>query len=315
MLTCLHGLPQIRTPTTNMTHPTPRLLYKYVDYPRRSILEDGLIRFTQPSAFNDPFEMHPSFDLMSKADIASLPKAPQQEGQPSSGRTLTPEVIASMLTTVMPGLQQAIADTVKGDGAYALNNNLIARSVLDAKFGVLSLTESPLNLLMWAHYADRHRGFVLQFDPAHEFFAPRTFEGQDLALTRVEYADERPVLSYTTLHSPSVLYRKSPSWSYEREWRLIRPLVEASCVRDGPRDSPYQLALFKIPLEAITGVIVGVNVSQVNQDELLGLLAKPMLKHIAVHHTRLSDDYYTLEVHPPIDGFSSDQQARTCHAR
>ena len=45
------------------------MLYKYVTFERKDILENQLIRFTQPGCFNDPFEMHPSFDLMSKAGI------------------------------------------------------------------------------------------------------------------------------------------------------------------------------------------------------------------------------------------------------
>ena len=35
---------------------TPENLYKYLSSSRAQILEDGLIRFTQPSDLNDPFE-------------------------------------------------------------------------------------------------------------------------------------------------------------------------------------------------------------------------------------------------------------------
>ena len=36
-------------------------LYKYVSLERIDILENSLLRFTQPSTFNDPFEMKPIF--------------------------------------------------------------------------------------------------------------------------------------------------------------------------------------------------------------------------------------------------------------
>ncbi|EPJ44297.1 MAG: hypothetical protein OFPII_35920 [Osedax symbiont Rs1] len=37
-------------------------------------------------------------------------------------------------------------------------------------YGILSMTERIDNLLMWSHYADSHTGFVIGFDPSHDFF-------------------------------------------------------------------------------------------------------------------------------------------------
>lgn len=157
------------------------MLYKYASYDRRDALQSGLFRFKQPGDFNDPFELHPSFDLMSKADIALLPEVPGQERQSGPKvRLLTPEALQAMMTRLLPGIQRTVAATVQGEGAFSLNNNQIARSVFDSKIGVLSLTELPDDLLMWVHYADCHRGFAIQFDETHEFFAPRVFEGKNL---------------------------------------------------------------------------------------------------------------------------------------
>lgn len=36
--------------------------------------------------------------------------------------------------------------------------------------GILCLTDNPLNQLMWAHYANEHKGLVLEFDVTHKFF-------------------------------------------------------------------------------------------------------------------------------------------------
>jgi|SRR5580658_5344823 hypothetical protein len=46
-------------------------------------------------------------------------------------------------------------------------------SSFERRHGVLCLSEAPANLLMWAHYADSHRGFVVEFDPASPFFCQR----------------------------------------------------------------------------------------------------------------------------------------------
>lgn len=277
------------------------MLYKYVPFERRDILTNGLIRFTQPGDFNDPFELHPSFDLMSKADIARLPEAPGQEDNTGpKACLLTPEALQSMFSVLMPGIQRVMAGhPQEPDAAYLLNNNQVARSVFDSKFGVLALTEAPDDLLMWAHYSDCHRGFVLQLDESHQFFAPQTFENQEFGLTKVEYTNERPILSYSTLNSPTVLYRKSPAWSYEKEWRLIRPLGSASRILNHPT---YPRALFALPLDAITGVVIGVSVPHDLRTELICLASSPPLSHVKIFQTRLSDNHYTLEIHPSIDG-------------
>jgi Protein of unknown function (DUF2971) len=276
------------------------MIYKYFSLERRDVLENLLIRFTQPGDFNDPFELHPSFDLMSKADIAALPEAPGHENtQRTKAKVLTPEVLQQMFSVLMPGIQRTMAETVQDEGTYSLNNNKIARSVFDSKYGILCLTKDPDNLLMWAHYANNHNGFVLQFDEEHPFFAPYYFDQQEFLLTQVEYTNNRPVLSYSTLHSQFVYYRKSPCWSYENEWRLIRPLSDAKKIIE---HSIYPRALFQIPADAIKGIIIGVSVTHPDRIELLNLLKRVDLEHIAIFQTRLSDESYTLEIHPPLNG-------------
>lgn len=37
-------------------------------------------------------------------------------------------------------------------------------------FGVLSMSSKNDDLLMWAHYADKHQGFCLEFDTHYDFF-------------------------------------------------------------------------------------------------------------------------------------------------
>jgi hypothetical protein len=46
------------------------------------------------------------------------------------------------------------------DGTYGVKNNL------SSKFGILSLTRSPLNSIMWSHYSNEHRGTVIEIDPS-----------------------------------------------------------------------------------------------------------------------------------------------------
>jgi len=53
-------------------------LFKYIRPERIDIIENLEIRFTQPDALNDPFELHPHFEsIVAEADIlANLPQTP-----------------------------------------------------------------------------------------------------------------------------------------------------------------------------------------------------------------------------------------------
>ena len=291
------------------------MLYEYFPIERRDVLENGLIRLTQPGDFNDPFELHPSFDLMSKADLAALPEAPGQEGNAGPKmRVLTQEALGRMFGAILPGLQRQMAAHAGQEGAFSLDNNLIAQGTFDAKFGVLCLAETPDSLLMWAHYASNHNGFVIQFDQSHEFFAPTSFEEQVLELTKVEYSAHRPVLSSSTINSPSLYYRKSPEWSYEREWRIIKPLSLASKVLPHHR---YPRFLFELPAASIRGVIIGQAVSHADRVELMNILARPNLKHATIFQTALSKTEYNLEIQPPLGGKypPGALSGRVCEAR
>lgn len=290
------------------------MLYKYFSIERLEFLSDRLLRFTQPGDLNDPFELHPSADLMSKADIAALPPAPGHEGPDGQMRILTPEALQAMLTAFSPGLQKQMAQHVNHEGSYVFDHNRAAQSTFDSKFGILCLSETADSLLMWAHYAGNHRGFVVQFDETHPFFAASEFEGQSLGLTRVQYSQERPVVSYSTLNSsPHLYYRKSPEWSYEREWRLIKPLTTASKViaREG-----FPLHLYEVPHEAVKGVILGHALPHETRGKLFEVLADN-LAHATIFQTVLSKEIYALEIHPPLDGKPSlgALSGKICEAR
>ena len=84
---------------------------------------------------------------------------------------------------------------------------------------------------MWSHYADEHRGAILEFQPKIELAT------ELLGALEVEYSKEVPVavtleqfLLYITgqgpkPHSPNALvksaFTKSSDWSYENEWRIL----------------------------------------------------------------------------------------------
>ena len=241
---------------------------------------------------------------MSKADIAALLDSPNHDG--GDGRKmklLTPNALSAMLTALMPGIERQIATTARGSGICSLNSNLIAKSVLDDKYGILCLAESPTNLLMWAHYADHHRGVAIQFDETHDFFRLHIDTHPDMGLRAVKYSDVRPVRSYSNLESPLTFYTKSTEWSYETEWRFIKPLSEAAKVIDAPGDEPlFPRCLFAVPTDAMTGVILGACMPVQHSEAIVNLLTCSELQHIRVYYAHLSEQKFEIDIHPPLDG-------------
>ena len=81
---------------------------------------------------------------------------------------------------------------------------------------------------MWAHYANHHRGMVIQFDETHDFFRSLINAHSDIGLGAVKYSDIRPILSYSSLESPVIFYTKSAEWSYEVEMALYKAIIGGS---------------------------------------------------------------------------------------
>jgi hypothetical protein len=282
-------------------------LYKYMS--RESairLLTDGCVRFTQPGDFNDPFELKPSFQLMSKQDLDALPDAPDSPGM----KVLTPEAIQSMMASILPGLQKSVANHEGQDGAFALQNNEIAQATLDAEFGVFCLSESADNLLMWAHYADNHRGVCVEIDTSISFFHSAQLGFNLPNNGKVHYLDKRPVLSHSNLRSPNLLFRKSPEWAYEKEWRFIKRLREADRVIDA---KPFPIHLFQLPAGTITGIVIGCGVSHADRVEMFERVSS----EVTIFQTRLHDERYALEIHPPLNGEPNQEaiNGKICVAR
>ncbi|QFU21442.1 DUF2971 domain-containing protein [Shewanella sp. YLB-09] len=121
----------------------------------------------------------------------------------------------------------------------------VERSIHTADFmglhGIVSLSETPDNLLMWSHYADEHKGAVVEFliegaDPLDMFNIGKCPTSSDAILGKVNYRKRRnypfsvDVQSLDSIRTHYYL-TKSDEWIYEKEHRFIIPGTEASYMR------------------------------------------------------------------------------------
>jgi hypothetical protein len=130
--------------------------------------------------------------------------------------------------------------------------------------GVLCFSAVNDSLLMWAHYADCHRGFVLEFDTEDEEF-------QKLGdLYKVIYSKERPVLVIVNGITVDIYLHKSPEWEYECEYRLLRTLQ--ACERRSI-SNVGDLFFVPMPRSCVKAVYLGNRMDPTTAKQISGIMA------------------------------------------
>lgn len=91
--------------------------------------------------------------------------------------------------------------------------------------GVSCLSESANSLLMWAHYANNHRGICVEYDllainNVLKFTAVPVIYSKER--TCFDFLDPQSIEKDALKLLMQSLTTKSPEWCYEKEWRIIR---------------------------------------------------------------------------------------------
>ena len=262
-------------------------LYKYVNFENLKRILDGSIRFTQPGAFNDPFEMVPELYV--------------PEGS-VSGETNFKFSVAAPRREPIVG---ALPDDFESDNLNDQNSRRILDS-LNRTIGILSLSKNRSSL-MWAHYADNYSGAVVKFDETHEFLSGH-FD--------MEYSERRPkvdIASYTDGDEPipiAELCVKAKEWEYEKEVRIVRNLDHCRCVGTA---SGFPVYVMDVPLDCIESVILGERMPVSHQREIWELVKD--MEDISLYLDAISNwGYEFRSEHIKLAGMKQPMiSARTAH--
>lgn len=211
-------------------------LYRYRDLVEsraewiRQIVVDSRMHFASPADFNDPFDCRIRFrtdgsfdELRDNLDHLLRERGYSREVRRQKIRNLGKS--STFVHNVAAGFQSEVDGT-----------------------GVLSLSSTHENILLWSHYACGHSGICLQFrvvvDPG--FFVPAmpvTYT-RDLPLPNLLGEDRNERVQ-------QLLMTKAEDWAYEREWRIIEP-------DRGPGSRPF-------PPELLSAVILGVKMNKADK--------------------------------------------------
>ena len=211
-------------------------LYKYVSSEDLLRVLDGNIRFTQPGAFNDPFEMVPELYVPENYGAKEI----------SIDFSLT-------ATRRQPSVGELEVD-FESDYCNDINSRKI-RSSLDQAIGILCLSRNGSSMLMWSYYAESYSGAIIEVDESHEFFT---------GIIDVQYRRNRPkidIKKYFENKSPvpiAELCVKPKEWEYEVEVRIIRNLLDCKSVGES---QGYPVYVMDFPIDCIKSVVLGERMS------------------------------------------------------
>ena len=288
--------------------------------------------------FNDPFENEPCYDLDTLTEwlkteficpaenVLDLLKLIQQGYLPEGVQRWMPQGSADKVVGMLKGIDLDNS-TVKNNfdllllAILNLLPDLIPRLpeefiktvlwVKKRRYAACFSEEFTANL-MWAHYADSHRGFCLEYDftkymrdceencgnvlGCHNFMLNLTLAPVHYNSSRFDATTFLQTIFQQLLGSklnvqlppyhPDVLFMtkallvKSEDWSYEKEWRLISPPDSGS-----EEELPRSKQLTHIPP---TAVYIGARASNETEEKLefiCNLKHIPCYKMVQAHTT------------------------------
>lgn len=188
--------------------------YKYMPFSEGSlcVLSEGTMKFSDPSEFNDPFDCAPDHDSEKFVKHAKESDLIKQVGD-SLG--YSPAKRLQQKRIMLKRFENAVKNGGFNDPKFA-------------KHGICCLSRSALNLLMWSHYAQDHKGFVVEFAiPRIGYLTENKVNSKIyewLVPLEVKYVDDKPLIDPYDDNSTNMeknFLTKATDWAYEQEERVI----------------------------------------------------------------------------------------------
>lgn len=258
----------------------PLFFYKFVPFERKNILENGMLRFTPAKDFNDPFELQPTITPYSLEWIEYFLNLNDSE----RGNIKFNDSDYSYSTKrfeLLSEKKNLLNKKINEIGILSLSSNSNINQFLTVS--VPEKNDPRTNLIMWSHYADSHKGFIIEF---REDF----IEGIDIQ--KVEYSDERDIITFEDIDNNNfdkLFFKKSLEWFYEQEYRAILKLDDADKITDD------NIHLFEFDKSKVNSITFGCNMSKDNKKEIMDLIKKDnAYEKVQFNHAYLNDDGYFL---------------------
>jgi len=264
--------------------------FKYCGESGLLVLKNHQLKVTPPNEFNDPFEFSPvvcnpnpkEYAEKTVRKVITEPTFFEANRLAFSHLKNFQEFQTFARANIALMVNMLEADTPKLDKTLDILNTLSETS------GVVCFSSDPLHPLMWAHYAEAHRGVVIEFDETADLFNSIAFLKVDYNAFRVGYnpdgTDQRQMVEL-------FVKRKSKHWEYEQEFRL---LVELSTTHKQVTGGKTMF-LMDVEPAAIKSVTLGLRATGATRSEVLALSDNTPLKHLQIFEIQLHDTEFSFQ--------------------
>ena len=154
---------------------------------------------------------------------------------------------------------------------------------MKSQFRVACFTQNSDSPLMWAHYADSHKGFCMEYD------LTKLPEGYRYGILPVIYSDERydatkVVITQNKNLVANPFYFKSSHWEYEKEWRMVIP---EGIVTDKEYYADFH--------DGIIGIYLGLKSFEYHKEKIDKIIERYSQKGIPVHKIIIEPSSYCMK--------------------
>lgn len=259
------------------------ILYKYCDQDGIKIIESLELKLPYVSQVNDPLECLPLFYC------------------PDDNSAIEKRYLSVLKRRNMHPSADYKQNLEKGEIHKKLaESSLKFQKDWNHKNCLLSVSKTARNTVMWAHYADKHKGVVIGIDFDNIF--PETNREIGILMDPVKYSEQRPKINILTdfNESPEAYEKtvliKSTEWKYEREFRTIFLVDHLEILR---RQGLAHLKDFKgkktwflrLNPESIREIIFGLYTEEGLKLAIRKLIERAELQHVKLYQAEESETY------------------------
>ncbi len=272
--------------------------YQSPDGYRVCSLRNNQLWFTKPAHFNDIFESRTPLHITESASKAidhhsMLSAYINREGLAGPLDSKQAKEVLKDIQTLFGGdlssmTSHLVADLTSSHFDYTLK-----------QIGACCFTAQNNNELMWAYYADSHKGFCVGYEVDEAVLRIGGFD-----LRPMNYVSERPKLDFWEMLftdiASKVLFSKSINWSHEREMRIIAHMDNVAVAES--RENGFLIDMPK-GIE-VTEIILGSRVeSELEQDliQIAAALSKKNRRHVPVKSAVPESARYNLLISDPLN--------------
>lgn len=239
-------------------------IYKFIDLRGLElILRNQTLKFSCPMDFNDPFEFHHN---LVDTKISAEHKI---------------EILEKRFKDLTHDRLMRLKAKIAQEGNDPLENHDEQFQERKKSTKITCFSEIDDNILMWAHYADKHRGACIGFNTR---LISSCF-GKDSLISNVVYNRELITKNLSEFREDAIFHwicSKAIDWEYEKEVRIVL--------------GPAYPEMMPINIVSIGEIILGCSLLEEEKQRIESLIFDQLdYRWIILNEMKISSNKYALE--------------------